>query len=577
MPNLWYDNDTASNTRRLQEKKKTCKHLHFKGGYSEMKKFNKVVASLLAGTMVISMAACGNAEGNGNSSAANGSAEESKESSSAANSESTDNGGAEASAEIVKPETIKVMWDGTIFKEGDNYAEEFYAALDEALGLHIEWVRPDHSSYAEQVGIAFTDQSSLADVVIMPSNLYASYASQGSLWNMTDAWANSETANSGRLTDAAQQNIENWIVAGPDGSDGIYGMYPARGNGCVTYIKAVAAEAAGYTKDTLPTTWEEYQQFLLAMKDATGTAPVLAAGLITHEAPYVNYLPEFYQDAYPEFYQNENGIWVDGFSEQSMIDALDRLAWGYENGVIDATIFEGPSTANVRDKFYLEDGTSVFTYWAGTWAYTIKTKLASNYTGDVYPDADKYSEAWAMEPIAEVGNYIERLSPMICITSACENPEGVFKYFIDKILDGGDVQMLFQYGVEGVHYEWNEDHTAITGLPTQATKDSEKVSKTTKNLFEANLKLANFSGTDPYTPADAVIDESFNLFNTHSSAAAKINSSTEYLEYSATLWTEKDQLIAAVAKGEMTGEEAIAKYNEDCGAIVQQILDSFNK
>ncbi len=539
-----------------------------------MKKLNKIFASVLAGTMVVSMAACGNAEGNGNSTgAANNSVEESK----AESSETTGSSEADAPAEIVKPDTIKVMWDGTVFKEGDNYAEEFYQALDEALGLHIEWVRPDHSSYAEQVGIAFTDPNTLADVVIMPSNLYASYASQGSLWNMTDAWANSETANSGRLTEAAQQNIANWIVAGPDGTDGIYGMYPARGNGCVTYIKAVAAKAAGYeTQDSLPKTWEEYQQFLLAMKDATGTAPVLAAGLITHEAPYVNYLPEFYQDAYPEFYQNENGVWVDGFSEQSMIDALDRLAWGYANGVIDATIFENPSTSAVRDKFYLEDGTSVFTYWAGTWAYNIKTKLASNFTGAVYSDVDEYSEAWAMEPIAEVGNYIERLSPMICITSACENPEGVFKYFIDKILDGGDVQMLFQYGVEGVHYEWNEDHTAITGLPTQSSKDSEKVSKTTKNLFEANLKLANFVGTDPYTPADPVIDESFNLFNTHSSAAAKINSSAEYLENSATLWTEKDQLIAAVAKGEMTGEEAIAKYNEDCGPIVQLILDSFN-
>ena len=287
-----------------------------------MKKLNKIFASVLAGTMVVSMAACGNAEGNENSTgAANNSVEESKTESSEASGSSE----ADAPAEIVKPDTIKVMWDGTVFKEGDNYAEEFYQALDEALGLHIEWVRPDHSSYAEQVGIAFTDPNTLADVVIMPSNLYASYASQGSLWNMTDAWTNSETANSGRLTDAAQQNIANWIVAGPDGTDGIYGMYPARGNGCVTYIKAVAAKAAGYeTKDSLPKTWEEYQQFLLALKDATGTAPVLAAGLITHEAPYVNYLPEFYQDAYPEFYQNENGVWVDGFSEQSMIDALDN-------------------------------------------------------------------------------------------------------------------------------------------------------------------------------------------------------------------------------------------------------------
>ncbi len=32
----------------------------------------------------------------------------------------------------------------------------------------------------------------------------------------------------------------------------------------------------------------------------------------------------------------------------------------------------------------------------------------------------------------------------------CENPEGVFKYFIESMLDGGDMQMLWSYGVEDV-------------------------------------------------------------------------------------------------------------------------------
>lgn len=548
-----------------------------------MKKVSRFVASLLAGTMALSLTACGNPEGSGASNDAapaqdtNTAAEQPAADAAETAGGETAGGEEAAPAEVVKPDTIKVMWDGTVFKEGDNYAEEFYGALDEALGLHVEWVRPDHSTYPEQVGIAFTDTANLADVIILPSNFYASYAAQGSLWNMTDAWNNSETANSGRLTDIADTIVSQWKVTGPDGQEGIYGMYPARGNGTVTYVKAVAAEAAGYTKDTLPANWADFQTFLLAMKDATGVAPLLAPGLVNHEAPYVNYLPEFYQGAYPEFYQNASGEWVDGFTEQAMIDALDRLAWGYENGVIDPTIFENPSTANVRDKFYLENGTSVFNYWAGTWAYTIKSKLTSNYTGEIYPDAEKYAEAWAMKPIAEVGNYMERLSPMICITSACDNPEGVFTYFVDKILDGGDVQMLWQYGVEGVHYKWNDDGATIDGLATQASVGTEKETKTSKNLFEANLKIGAFSATDPYTPADPVIDESFKLFDENSSPAPKINSSDVYQSYSSDLWDEKDKLIAAVAKGEMTGEQAIAQYNEECGDIVNAILESFNQ
>lgn len=538
-----------------------------------MKKLNKIVSAALVGTMACSLVACASPDGSGSTTPPTTGGE------TTVGGTTNDPEVSVVPTDITKPDTIKVMWDGTIFKEGDNYAEEFYAALDEALGLHIEWVRPDHSTYAEQVGIAFTDKSTLADVVILPSNYYASYAAQGNLWDMTAAWENSETANSGRLNSVAPQIIEGWKVAGPDGNTGIYGMYPARGNGCVTYIKASSAIAAGYTEDTLPSNWEEYKQFLLDVKDATGNAPVLAAGLITTEAPYTNYLPEFYQDAYPEFYQNANGEWVDGFTEQAMIDALERIAWGYATGVIDAQILEGPSTSDVRNKFYEYDTkTSVFTYWAGTWAYTIKSNLLKAVP-DGTSDEDKEAAGlcWALEPIQELGNYTERLSPMICITSACENPWGVFTYFIDKILDGGEVQMLFQYGVEGVHYEWNEDHTKISGLATQSTAGTEKESKTSKNLFEANLKIGNFSGVDPYTPADAVIDESFNLFNEHSVAAPKINSSDVYNEYQATLWTEKKELISQVAQGTITAQEAIDKYNEECGAIVTAILASFNQ
>lgn len=530
----------------------------------------KIVSVLLAATMLLTLAACGNAEGNGG---------EIVVSTSTSTVESTSTSVEPEVVEVTKPDHIKIMWDGTVFKEGDNYAFEFYKALAEALGFEesqIEWVRPDHSSYAEQVGIAFTDSDTLADVVILPSNLYASYAQLGNLWDMTEAWNNSEFNNSDRKTSMADSIIAQWYTAGPDGTEGIYGMYPARGNGTVTYIKAVAAEAAGYTEDTLPTTWAEYQDMLIKLTETTGTAAVLAPGLVNKEAPYVNYLPEFYQDAYPEFYQNADGEWVDGFTEQAMIDALSRLNWAYQQGVLDSQIFDKPSTGTVRDFFYTEKGTSVFNYWAGTWAYTIKSKLKSAWTGEVYPDQDAYATAWAMKPIAEVGAYVERLSPMICITSSCKNPEGVFDYFVSKILDGGEIQMLWQYGVEGVHYEWKEDHSAIVGLPTEATKDNEKPSKTSKNLFEANLKIGNFSETDPYTPADAVIDESFNMFDANCTPAYKINSSEVYETYKASLWQEKEALIADATKGVITPEAAIAKYKEDCGDIVEEILLSFN-
>ena len=90
-----------------------------------------------------------------------------------------------------------------------------------------------------------------------------------------------------------------------------------------------------------------------------------AAGFIGNEAPYTNYLPEFYQDAYPSFILKD-GVYVDGFTQPEMEAALARLKEGYDKGWIDPTTLPN-STKDCRKKFY-DEQFGVFTYWAGTWA-----------------------------------------------------------------------------------------------------------------------------------------------------------------------------------------------------------------
>ena len=65
------------------------------------------------------------------------------------------------------------------------------------------------------------------------------------------------------------------------------------------------------------------------------TYGVAAAGFIGSEAPYTNYLPQFWQNAYPNFTYDENGVWYDGFNTQETKDALLRLQQAYADGVID--------------------------------------------------------------------------------------------------------------------------------------------------------------------------------------------------------------------------------------------------
>ena len=50
-----------------------------------------------------------------------------------------------------------------------------------------------------------------------------------------------------------------------------------------------------------------YYGYLKKLKDAKGHYVISAPGFISKEAPYTNYLPEFYGSAHYTFYQNESG------------------------------------------------------------------------------------------------------------------------------------------------------------------------------------------------------------------------------------------------------------------------------
>ena len=59
------------------------------------------------------------------------------------------------------------------------------------------------------------------------------------------------------------------------------------------------------------------------------TCGVSAAGYIAPEAPWTMYLPEFYQGATVDFTKDENGQWVDGFTQDNMKATLERMQDAY--------------------------------------------------------------------------------------------------------------------------------------------------------------------------------------------------------------------------------------------------------
>lgn len=482
-----------------------------------------------------------------------------------------------ASADSEKPEKITIFVDGTVLTEPNGQAE-FIARWEELSGIELEIIQPDHDAYYDvmQQQIA---SGEWPDVMILSSTYYAAYASEGVLWDMTDAWENSKTKNSGRFK--GDSVIEGLKIDGR-----LYGFADAFGGGCVTYVKKAWLDKVGLTA---PTTWEEYaamcDAFVNDDPDGDGvkdTYAVTAAGFVGTEAPYINYLPEFYQDAYPSFYKDADGVWHDGFTEPAMEAALARLNEGYTKGWIDPTTLTN-GTKDCRNKFY-DNTTGVFTYWCGTWATNLKSNLENNKVD---------SELIPLEPLKSAEGeslyqYIDRTPPVWAITTQCENPQGVFDYFIDTILDGGDLQFLWTYGTEGVQWSTKAE-TVLAGTDNEKTyeegqfhflENRETPGTTyTKSHTDPVSSVADFA--DGYTnPVNEIVQPenlaSNELFQANSKGATLVPSTEAMNMYNGDLTTLKNGLIAKVAMGELTYADAMAQFASEGQAWSDAIVESLN-
>ena len=495
-------------------------------------------------------------------------------------------------ASVEKPGSFKVMVDGTVVKE-TNGAAEFYEYYKELTGLDIEWIRPEHSSYTDSVKNTFAS-GDLPDVVLLSSDYLANFAANGYLWDMTDAWEQSATKNSGRLTEMANSVMAANEVAGPDGTKALYGFSPTRGNGCCTYIKVSSLEAAGYKADEVANKTMTYDEYYKLLKDIQAASDnknfvISTSGFIAGgnqgkpEAPYTNYLPEFYQDAQFTFYLKD-GKYVDGFAEDSMKKAMDRLKTAISDGILDKAS-QNQSTSDARKKWQSADKSttsSVFTYWAGTWAQTLTNNLP-----------DKSDSLIAIKPIKELGKYTERLAPAWAITyKAYENgkAEGIFKYFIDTMLDGGDIQVAWEYGAKGTHWDDKAEDVTLKGkedkvssykegefhfLPTP--EDATKLMS--KNHVDPSLAIADFGDkTDPGAKAvTQIVTDCYKMFNANSEIAAVLPATEVLNNNIVDINTKRLEVLSQVVLGEKTYDEAMADYNKQVGAKITAVIESLNE
>lgn len=542
----------------------------------------RFLSLLLSATMVVALAGCG------------GSTETASEAPKASETETVVSTEATETAEAASFDLseITMVVDGTLTANEDNRQDAFKAQWEEAVGekighaitLNIQQL--DHSGYTDAVNRLFAG-GDYPDVMIMSASMYAQYATTGILWDMTDAYANAEFQS--RIT---APEINEGLKKGGK----LYGFAPAYGNGCVTYIKQTWLDNCGISLDSIKT-FDDYYNMLLAFStgdpDGNGvdgdTYGTIAAGYAKiDEAPYIMYLPEFWQDAYPAIYKNADGVWVDGFQEEATKKALLRLQQANADGVIDPTTLEN-GTKEAREKFFSNDQTGSsgsFAYWAGTWYQTLTDNLIKN-------DVD--TSLVELPPIAEVGAYINREAPVWVIIDDGDGDnsreQAIFDAFIETMLDGGKVQTLWTYGAEDVH--WSTKAESFTTNPDnpdkkkdysyeegvfhlkQAPNDANALWK--KNAMDPALVIAPLAGDYAnFTDTSELAMEGNKFFTANCKNAYSSPSSETFTNESGTIVDAQKICIADVVVEGGDVDAAIQTYVDSVGSIVEQILAELN-
>ena len=550
----------------------------------------KVLSLILSTAMVASLAACGSESAPATTDGGQSTDTAAQTTDATATTETAET----AEAGEYELTDLYITVDGTLTANVDNgqdaFIEQWEAAVSEKIGheikLHIN--QPEHSGYKDNVAQLLTTgqpgDGQYPDALIMSATMFKQYQNTGILWNMADAYANAEFQSRVTLP-LVNENMK-------DEEGHLYGFAPTYGNGCVTYVKKSWLDAVGMKAEDIKTFDDYYNMLKAFTKD--GQTGVIAAGFgKLDEAPYINYMPEFWQGAYPAIYQKD-GQWVDGFQEQATIDALTRLAQGYADGVIDKDTEEA-STKTAREKWFSNDQTTsegVFTYWAGTWLRTLTDNLDKN---DVDTDLGD-DRLVQLPPIKEIkdtwGGYINREAPVWVITDDGDGDnsreQAIFDALLETMLDGDKVQTLWTYGAEDVH--WSTHAESFTTNPDdpdkkkdyeyaegefhlkQSPNDPNSVWK--KNHLDPVLVIAPL--TNGFVDNDELV-QAGNKFFTENCVDAPQSPSSEILtEVEADLATDKTTLMNEVVAGKKSAEDAIAEYQAKWGDTITEILDELN-
>lgn len=406
-------------------------------------------------------------------------------------------------------------------------------------GIDLEIYQFSTNDYHQQLDLAFA-LGEAPDVFLLPSNKLPIYVSQEMLMNVTDMVTDSEI-----LKNLDQEFLNSIKIDGK-----LYGVPIEKSTGTVTYMRQDWLDLVG--KD-IPTNYKEFIEVLREFKRMDEsiipfTAPGLGAG----------YLNEFYQDASPDFVKVD-GKWVDGMTEPNMVSALERLTSAYAEGLLDVEIITN-TTSTCRQKWYAGQ-VGAFSYWAGNWNVSLEDRLRKRE-----PEASVV----AIPPIAE-GSYSKRVPAIAVISSTAVDPETIFKYFIEYMNDGEEGSMLFQHGVEGVH--WEREDGQIVHLP----KLSNPTEIVEKALISPVVSLTEITIPESQYTVDKRVYSSMQLLEDYAVDIEQRPYSKQLAKVELDLIALREKVLAYIITGQISVEEGIEAYRiESRNFGMDQVLKELN-
>lgn len=415
-------------------------------------------------------------------------------------------------------EKITIMYDESILSQNANI-DEFYSEIEELTGLKIEWKQVAHNEYGKNLESAFSQDETIPDIVLLPESYYKIYASQGYLWNMSDAWESSKTKGSNTLSEDDYSFVNTLKTNGPNGGSGLYGYSPVKPSENVTVIKKSWLTASGIDSVLLKNNeldFNTYYGYLKTMSSNNDNMVLSVPAYIADEAPYTQYLPEFYQQAHFSFYKNSAGQYADGFSEKEMCDALLRISTAVEEKIIRA---DNTSSMNA----YIENFASADKSTSGAASLPTGTKISvlkQRFAAD-----QNNEEAVVVAPLKENGAYTQNSLSYWCITTAAKNPQQLFDQFLDKMLDNGEGQKI-----------WEETAGIIDSQKALNHEDEDSLSNEVNSVPATKEYIANI---------------------------LNINEVRKYV-------------VNQVVNKNMSIDDGMAYYEKNAGSLVEEVLKSLN-